>query len=303
MADSMRAPRMGVLISLVLGSVLLASCKDATKPPVPTELERVAGDGQSATVNTAVTTPPAVRVLDELGNPMAGETVTFTVVAGGGSVAGASATTDATGLATAGAWTLGTAKGANRLRASSGSLNVEFEAMGTAAGPADLARVTGDGQVAPVVSAVSVKPSVRVVDEFGNPVEGRRVTFAPAQSSGSVTGATPNTDATGTATVGNWTLGSQAGTQTLRATVTGLPEVEFTATAEPGVATKVIVASGDAQTGAVGSAVAAPTARVADQYGNGRPGHTVTFTVTGGGGSVSGATGTSGPDGTVTVGG
>jgi len=301
-SDLIRAPRMGALLFVVLGCVLLASCKDATKPPVPTVLEMVAGDGQSATVNTAVTTPPAVRVLDELGNPMVGETVTFTVVAGGGSVPGASASTDATGLATAGAWTLGTTTGANRLRASSGALNAEFEAMGTTAGPASINMVIGDGQSAPVVSPVSISPSVRLEDEFGNPVEGRRVTFSPAQASGTVTGAAPNTDATGTAAVGSWRLGPQAGPQTLRATVTGLPTVEFIATAEPGSATQVIVVSGDGQTGAVGSSVAAPTARVADQYGNGRPGHTVTFAVTGGGGSVTGTTSTSGTNGTVTVG-
>jgi glucose/arabinose dehydrogenase len=82
-------------------------------------LERSAGsDGQTATTGTAVAVAPAVRVRDATGAPLAGVTVRFTVTAGGGSVIHASALSDATGLASAGGWTLGTATGTHTLQAS-----------------------------------------------------------------------------------------------------------------------------------------------------------------------------------------
>lgn len=68
-------------------------------------------------IGTSVATAPAFTVKNAAGAPLAGVGVTFTVEAGGGSVAAASAVTDASGTARTGTWTLGTAPGENRLRA------------------------------------------------------------------------------------------------------------------------------------------------------------------------------------------
>ena len=81
-----------------------------------------AGDGQSASAGTAVSTPPSVIVEDTNDNPVSGVSVTFAVASGGGSVTGLTATTDAAGIATVGSWTLGATAGANTLTASSDSL-------------------------------------------------------------------------------------------------------------------------------------------------------------------------------------
>ncbi|MFZ9899023.1 MAG: DVUA0089 family protein, partial [Gemmatimonadaceae bacterium] len=88
----------------------------------------VAGDGQRAKFGTAVEVPPAVQLLDSLGNPVAGRTVTFAVATGGGSVTGASAVTNATGVAAVGSWTLGAPIGEQTLRATFGALEVLFTA-------------------------------------------------------------------------------------------------------------------------------------------------------------------------------
>ena len=88
----------------------------------------VAGDGQRAKFGTAVEVPPAVQLLDSLGNPVAGRTVTFAVTTGGGSVTGASAVTNATGVAAVGSWTLGAPIGEQTLRATFGALAVTFTA-------------------------------------------------------------------------------------------------------------------------------------------------------------------------------
>jgi len=94
------------------------------------------GTSQSATVNTVVTTLPSVIVRDANNNPVSDVSVTFAVVTGGGSVTtGASATTNANGIATVISWTLGPTAGSNTLTATSGSLSgspVTFTATGTA---------------------------------------------------------------------------------------------------------------------------------------------------------------------------
>jgi hypothetical protein len=90
-----------------------------TKPDVtPASLAVTAGGGETVRVGTAVATPPAVTVRNAAGTPLSGVGVTFAVEAGGGSVTGATAMTDAGGVARVGSWTLGPTAGENRLKAS-----------------------------------------------------------------------------------------------------------------------------------------------------------------------------------------
>ncbi|MDQ3242465.1 MAG: hypothetical protein M3Q09_01895 [Gemmatimonadota bacterium] len=185
-----------------------------------------------------VAPPPSVIVNDQNGSPMGGATVTFAVVSGGGSVSGATVTTDASGIATVGSWTLGPSTGANVLNATSGTLGgVAFTATSTAGAAASLAKTAGDNQTAAAGSAVPIPPSVLVKDANGNPRSDVSVTFAVVSGGGSITGATAVTNAAGIATVGSWTLGSSVGVNSLSATVTGVPPVTFTAGAISNVCT------------------------------------------------------------------
>ncbi len=89
------------------------------KPDVtPAGLSVTAGGGETVRIGSAVATPPAVTVRNAAGSPLSGVGVTFAVEAGGGSLTGASAVTDASGVARVGSWTVGTTAGENRLRAS-----------------------------------------------------------------------------------------------------------------------------------------------------------------------------------------
>jgi hypothetical protein len=163
---------------------------------------------------------------------MSGAAVTFAVVSGGGSVTGATATTNGSGIATVGSWTLGPAAGVNVLSATSGTLeSVSFSATSGAGAAASLAKNAGDNQSATAGSAVPVPPSVIAKDVNGNPKSGVSVIFAVVSGSGSITGATAVTNAAGVATVGSWTLGSSPGVNSLSATATGFASVTFTATA------------------------------------------------------------------------
>ncbi len=277
---------------------------------VATAITLNAGNNQSATVNTNVATAPSVKVTDANNNPVAGVSVTFAVATGGGAITGATTTTNALGIAAVGSWTLGTAAGPNTLTATSGTLSgspVTFTATGIAGAAAVIVSNAGDGQSAQVGTAVAIPPQVLVTDAFGNPKSGVSVTFVVASGGGGVTGPTTSTSASGLASVGSWTLGSTAGTNTLTATaagsgITGNP-VTFTATGTSGGPTSVVASSVTTQSATVGTAVAAPpSVLVRDAVNNPVPGVTVTFAITAGpAGILVGATQTTNSSGIATL--
>ena len=76
--------------------------------------------------------------------------------------------------------------------------------------PAAMVAVSDQDQTAAAGTAVAEPPSVRVTDEYGNPVAGINVTFTPGTlgtaTLGAVTGSPAVTNANGVATAGSWTL-------------------------------------------------------------------------------------------------
>jgi hypothetical protein len=119
--------------------LLLAACKsDKPVGPVgpPSQVIEVSPVSRTALANTVVGTPITVAVTDAAGLGVAGQVVTFSVVAGGGSLSGnLSDTTDANGHATAPSWRLGKSangSGGQKLRAESGTTTpVEISATVT----------------------------------------------------------------------------------------------------------------------------------------------------------------------------
>src|SRR5207244_3506954 len=206
----------------------------------------------------AVSTPPSVIVKDANGNPVAQVAVTFAVAPGNGTITGGTQTTNASGVATVGSWTLSPTGGENTLTASSGTLSgspVTFTAIGTAGAAATITANSPTSQTAPAGTAVSSPPSVIVKDANGNPVAQVAVTFAVAPGSGTVTGGSQTTNASGVATVGSWTLSATAGSNTLTAssgTLSGSP-VTFTATGTPGAATTIAANSPTSQSATAGT--------------------------------------------------
>jgi adhesin/invasin len=264
----------------------------------------------SGTVGQAVSPAPSVKITDQSDNPVSGVTVTFAVTAGGGGISGqATVQTGSNGIATVGGWTLGTTSGANTLRASVTGLTgspVTFNATGTAGAATTISANSFTTLSATAGTAVSSAPSVLVTDGV-NPVAGVSVKFAVTGGGGSLSGsADVLTGSDGIATVGGWTLGSVAGSNTLTASATGLTgsPVTFSATGTAGAATNISANSSTTLSATAGTAVSpAPSVLVTDGV-NRVPGVTVTFAVTGGGGSISGSADVvTGPDGVATVGG
>jgi adhesin/invasin len=255
-------------------------------------IARYAGDAQSATVGTAVAIPPAVIVKDAHGNPVNNFPVTFVVATGGGTVTGAVTATNSDGIATMYSWSMGPLVGPNTLTVTATGLTgspVTFNATGTVGPAYAIAARSGGGQTAFHSTAVASAPSVRVTDQYGNPVSGIAVDFAIGSGGGSLTGGSATTDVNGVAAVGSWTLGDAVGANTLTATsgtLSGSPVV-FTAASVGGPATRISAQSSQAQVVRRGTNVpAAPTVLVRDAAGNPVQGVTVYFQVTLGGGTI-----------------
>jgi alpha-tubulin suppressor-like RCC1 family protein len=91
--------------------------------------------------------------------------------------------------------------------------------------------VAGDHQTGLLLSDLPVRPSVRVLNEQGQPRPGVPVTFTVTSGNGRIEVAQPTTDVNGVATAGTWTLGDLPGTQTLIAQAQSSPPVTLTAVA------------------------------------------------------------------------
>ena len=163
--------------------------------------------------------------------------------------------------------------------------------------PSELRKISGDGQSGVAGSSLSAPLIIRVSDTNGNPVAGVRVTWTVPTGGGSLTPSTANTGSDGQAAA-TWRLGTLAGTQTAQADVDKLTSAIFTATGTAGAAAKIDKLSGDGQTVAAGSSLAAPLViRVVDANENAVAGVSVTWTVTGGGGQLIPSSSHTGNDG------
>lgn len=113
--------RLGTGTLVVLAACLTSGCSDAVSAPpsdLPLSVEALTPVSLVGFARGAVSQTPAVVVRDRGGAALVGVTVHFTVTSGGGQIANRAATTDAQGIASCGAWILGTIAGQNSLLAS-----------------------------------------------------------------------------------------------------------------------------------------------------------------------------------------
>ena len=229
------------------GTILLWNIEQI--PRIPHSLTKVSGDGQEGLVGAQLAEPFVVLVLDEDGEAVAGVVVTFSVTAGGGmlssttdadpctiesSTSSITVTTDANGHAAA-RLTLGSDPRTNAVSAivkGRGLGPISFIATAAEqAMPHSLTKVCGDSQEGMVDILLDEPFVVSVVDEDGAAMAGVVVSFAVTAGGGTLSAATATTDANGRAAT-RLTLGSDAGTNTVSATVEGLESVTFTATGQ-----------------------------------------------------------------------
>jgi hypothetical protein len=194
---------------------------------------RVSADPTSIEAGSG-TAQITVTVLDNSGAPVAGATVVLAATGSGNTLTQPSGATGPDGVATGSlSSTVPGTKVVSAQVNGSVSVNQTAQVNVTVAPATTVAPFEGDGQTAQAGTAVPVRPAVRVTNAIGQPVAGFGVTFVVTGGGGSVSGATQTTNSDGIARVGGWTLGPDAGTNTLEAragSLAGSPVV-FTAQA------------------------------------------------------------------------
>ena len=278
-------------IGLVLAALVGCSGSDLVLPSdtSPGDISLFLGNNQSGPAGTELVDPLVVKVLDRRGQPLPNQRVAFGLAAEvpGARITPDTAETDAEGHARA-RWVLGSVSGPQAAVArvvGVETLEVTFTATVGAAGASRIETVSGGDQAAPVGTELPDPLIVRVVDGFGNGVEGATVSWSADEGSVSPTESVTGQDGQAAA---SWTLGPASGLQAASASSPGVSgSVSFTATAQAGGADRLLLVSGDGQSARPGSAVGNPlVVRLLDNAGNGVPDRPVSWVVATGGGSV-----------------
>ncbi len=271
----------------------------------PAKVEIIRGNDQNGTVGEALGDSLVVEVTDRFRNPVMGAVVTWSAE-GGGSVDPAETTTTADGRAGT-ARILGPQPTTYLTDATvEGLPGVTFRSTGLAA------RLVITSEIPAIaVSGVplSPQPTLRLEDVDGTPIARADVivTVQIFAGGGSLGGATTATsDADGLVAFTDLAIRGSPGTRRLlfaAADASFAPATTGPIALGVGAPTSIEGLAGDDQSATVGAPVPlAPSVVVRDADENPLGGIPVTFTVTGGGGTVSGNTPVTGSDGVATVG-
>ena len=137
------------------------------------------------------------------------------------------ASVSSTGLIT------GALQGHATIRATSSGLTGELGVNVIPGAPAKIIIFSGNGQSAAKGSALADPLCTNVLDAAGNWIIGATVTYVVSTGGGQVGAPTaPVTNGGGIAISGTWTLGPNAGTQTVTASSAAAGSVVFSATAQ-----------------------------------------------------------------------
>ena len=134
-------------------------------------------------------------------------------------------------------------------------------------------QLSGDDQTAPVGQTLTEPFVIRVIDQFENPVQGQNVDFTfsevPEGASGqALSESSVTTDENGEAST-LLTLGNTPGTYAVDASVSGIDApITFTATAQIGQASQIVITRQPSETTAGEAISPAPGVEITDDQGN-----------------------------------
>jgi adhesin/invasin len=257
--------------TIAVATAGLAAERRVEVMPVPASITLTAGADQRAAAGQRLPVPVAVQVVSRSGRPVAGVVVRFDPSAGVGRVEPDSATTDGHGVAVS-RWTLGPLPGRQRLAVEVAGIDSALTVAAEADPTPSNTRITmqSDSIVAGAGTTVAGPVAVQVTDSSGVVLADVPVAWR-ALDGGSFALGDARTDSLGVARA-QWHLGPRAGRQRAKVQVGNartLPPFALSATATAGVATSIVVVSGDAQRGLVGSALARGVVlRALDSLGN-----------------------------------
>jgi hypothetical protein len=302
------APRLRAPLSVLLAGLAACGGGDLVLPNhgQPSQIVVVKGDSLSGTIGEPLEDSLVVRVVDGFGDPVAGSEITWTAE-GGGTVSPPTSVTSTDGRAGtqrvlgADIGTYGTTAAILGIEAPPDP--VQFTTLGVAA---RLALTVSPPATAAVGVPLSPQPVLQLKDASGNDIarESVVVTAQISAGGGSLDGGTSATsDAAGRVAFVDLAIRGSPGTRSLIFAADGFASATASVALGVGAPGAIEVSAGGDQEAVVGTAVATqPAVVVRDEDGNVLEGIPVTFKVTGGGGSLEGATPVTGSDGVATVG-
>jgi len=296
-------------LALLLAGLAACGAGDLALPNQgqPSKIVVLRGDGQSGTIGEPLADSLVVRVIDRFGDPVSGTEVTWTAETGG-SVRPPTSVTSLNGEAST-QRVLGADVGtyvttAAILGIEAAPEPVVFTTIGVAA---RLAFSVTPPATATTGVPLSPQPVLRLQDAGGNDItrSGVVVTAQISAGGGSLAGGTTATsDAGGRVAFADLAIRGSPGTRRLIFAAEGFASATATVALGVGAPGSIEATAGNEQSAVVATAVAIrPAVVVRDKDDNPLGGIPVTFKVTGGGGSLSGADPVTGPDGVATVGG
>jgi adhesin/invasin len=218
-----------------------------------------------------------VIVKDVGGNPVSGVQVTFAVASGGGGVTGGTQTTNGSGIATVGSWTLGPTAGTNN-----NTLTATATGSGIAGNPVTFTASASAGTVSASQSTLTVNTNtitaggagstvtVTAKDASGNPISGATVDLS-ATNGGSFT---PHGTTNGSGVTTSTFTSTAAGDHNITATITKAPssgvliDANATVTVTAGAASVLEFTQGPTST-TVNAPITPPVVvSVTDAFGN-----------------------------------
>jgi acetyl esterase/lipase len=230
--------RAGPMTAGAAAAGLAPATATATAHPGPPARLGFQAVPQAAVAGVIFDPPVAVAIQDEYGNRVPGASAQVSLTVDLGQLAGPSSAPAVDGLARFSALHIDDSGSDYVLTATAEGLPpAESGAFPVASGVAARLRLlAGDGQQADAGRTVAIAPTVVVRDAIGNRVAGVSVDFTVSRGRGTVVPRTVTTGADGTASVTSWTLGTDVGTDTLRASAVAIPgaSVEFQAEVLPG---------------------------------------------------------------------
>lgn len=270
-------------LRVLLAALAVACGSDGTGPtpppaPVPTQVSVATQPSATVQNGVALNTQPVIRLRDAAGvpAPAAGVVVTATLASGAGVVlANATATTNASGIATFNGLTLTGTVGSYILRFSAPNLTAADAnpITVTAGAPSQLALAAQPSAAAQAGVALAAQPAVQLRDASGNDAGVAGVTVNAALVSGTLTlaNASAVTSASGVATFSGLTLSGTAGSYTLRfssGTLAAVTAAQPTVLAA-GAPAQLALTTSPAATAANGVPLATqPVVQLRDAFGN-----------------------------------
>jgi hypothetical protein len=243
--------------------------------PVPASITLTAGADQRGAAGQRLTDPVSVQVVSRSGRPVPNVMVKFGVAPTAGVPDPDSAMTDARGVA-ATRWTLAPLPGRQRLTALVAGIDSAMVVTAEADPTSRNTRIVllTDTLAGEAGTALDRPVAIQVTDTSGLALADLPVAWT-ALDGGAFSLADGRTDSLGEAHA-HWRLGPKAGRQRARVQVGNprtLPPFPISAKASAGAMTSIVVLSGEAQRGTVGTALGhAVVFRATDSLGNGVPG-------------------------------